>query len=100
MNNLNRLLDGDIDSGRFIHHAVYNAEQGRIEMHLRCTGTHSAKLAGERVEFAEGELIHTENSYKYHPDEFVELAEQAGFNHSKLWQDGRAWFSVMYFEPA
>jgi uncharacterized SAM-dependent methyltransferase len=69
-------------------------------MHLRCTARHSAQLAGQQVEFAEGELVHTENSYKYHPDEFIALAEQAGFAARELWQDERGWFSVMYFEPA
>jgi uncharacterized SAM-dependent methyltransferase len=52
------------------------------------------------VEFAEDELIHTENSYKYHPAEFIALAERAGFAHRELWQDEQGWFAVMYFEPA
>lgn len=99
LNNLNQLLDGDIDIDKFEHHALYNAELGRIEMHLRCTQDHSAHLAGQRVEFSEGELVHTENSYKYHPDEFISLAERAGFAHCELWQDARGWFAVLYFEP-
>jgi dimethylhistidine N-methyltransferase len=100
LENLNRLLDGDIDSSKFVHHAVYNDNYGRIEMHLRCTRRHAARLAGEQVEFAADELIHTENSYKYHPDDFIELVCNAGFAHRKLWQDKRRWFSIMYFEPA
>lgn len=100
LNNLNHLLDGDIDSDRFEHHALYNETLGRIEMHLRCKQSHEARLAGQQVQFAEGELVHTESSYKYHPDEFVDLAEQAGFVKRKLWQDPRGWFAVMYFEPA
>jgi uncharacterized SAM-dependent methyltransferase len=44
-----------------------------------------------------GEQIHTENSYKYHPDEFATLAGRAGFVRKELWQDDKAWFSVMYF---
>ncbi len=100
LDNLNRLLNGDIDGGKFAHHAVYNDECGRIEMHLRCKQDHSARLAGRLLEFAEGELIHTENSYKYHPEEFIDLAERAGFRHRFLWQDRQRWFSVMYFEPA
>ena len=100
LNNLNQLLDGDIDSDKFEHHALYNEQQGRIEMHLRCKEDCSAQLAGERVEFAEDELIHTENSYKYHPEEFINLAERAGFEHRELWQDKRGWFSVLYFAPA
>jgi dimethylhistidine N-methyltransferase len=99
LDNLNSLLEGDIDTDKFVHHALYNDKYGRIEMHLRCTGKHSAKLAGHQVEFAEGELVQTEYSYKYHPDEFIELAEQAGFASEKVWQDEQGWFSVMYFVP-
>ena len=100
LDNLNRLLDGNIDRRKFVHHALYNDKLGRIEMHLKCMSAHSARLAGCRLEFTEGELIHTENSYKYHPDEFVALAERAGFMPRQVWQDQRRWFSVMYFEPA
>jgi dimethylhistidine N-methyltransferase len=99
LDNLNSLLEGDIDTDKFVHHALYNAERGRIEMHLRCTGRHSAQLAGHQLEFAEGELVHTEYSYKYHPDEFIELARLAGFAPVKVWQDDDRWFAVMYFEP-
>lgn len=99
LDNLNSLLEGDIDTDKFTHHALYNAERGRIEMHLRCTGRHSAQLAGQQFEFAEGELVHTEYSYKYHPDEFIELARSAGFAPVKVWQDDDRWFAVMYFEP-
>jgi dimethylhistidine N-methyltransferase len=99
LDNLNSLLEGDIDTDKFVHHALYNAERGRIEMHLRCTGRHSAQLAGHQFEFAEGELVHTEYSYKYHPDEFIELARSAGFAPVKVWQDDDRWFAVMYFEP-
>ena len=97
--NLNSLLEGDIDTDKFAHHAIYNVERGRIEMHLRCIGEHSAQLAGHQLEFAEGELVHTEYSYKYHPDEFIELARSAGFAPVKVWQDEDRWFAVMYFEP-
>lgn len=99
LENLNSLLEGDIDTDKFAHHAIYNVERGRIEMHLRCIGEHSAQLAGHQLEFAEGELVHTEYSYKYHPDEFIELARSAGFAPVKVWQDEDRWFAVMYFEP-
>ena len=100
LNNLNELLGGDINSDKFEHHAFYNERLGRIEMHLRCTQHHSVRLAGQWVEFTEGELVHTENSYKYHPNEFISLAERAGFAFRKLWQDERGWFMLLYFEPA
>ncbi len=99
LNHLNHLFDGDLDTARFEHHALYNEDEGRIEMHLRCTADHTARLAGEVVNFSAGELIHTESSYKYHPDEFADLAGRAGFAQRELWQDDRGWFSVLYFEP-
>jgi dimethylhistidine N-methyltransferase len=100
LTHLNDLLEGDFDTDKFVHHALYNDKSGRVEMHLRCVEKHSVQLAGKTVEFAADELVHTENSYKYHPAEFIALAEQAGFTHRELWQDEQGLFSVMYFEPA
>jgi dimethylhistidine N-methyltransferase len=100
LDHLNALLDGNLDSARFAHAAWYNGRRGRVEMHLRCRESHTALVAGEEIAFTAGELIHTENSYKYHPQEFAELAGRAGFTLRRLWQDARAWFSVMYFAPA
>jgi dimethylhistidine N-methyltransferase len=100
LDHLNALLDGNLDTARFAHAAWYNARCGRVEMHLRCRASHTAVLAGEELAFTAGELIHTENSYKYHPQEFTELAGRAGFTLRQLWQDSRRWFSVMYFTPA
>jgi dimethylhistidine N-methyltransferase len=100
LNHLNELLAGNIPTENFVHHAFYNENHGRIEMHLRCIKSHTAQLAGQHLEFTEGELVHTEYSYKYHPDEFIALAARAGFSIRELWQDQRKWYSVMYFEPA
>jgi dimethylhistidine N-methyltransferase len=100
LTHLNELLEGNISTESFVHHAFYNENHGRIEMHLRCIKSHIAKLADQPLEFTEDELIHTEYSYKYHPDEFIALAARAGFKIRELWQDPSKWYSVMYFEPA
>jgi dimethylhistidine N-methyltransferase len=97
LDHLNNLLGGDLDPANFMHVARYNETLGRIEMYLQSTRQHCAVLAGERLEFAAGECIHTENSYKYYPQEFIVLAQRAGFVPQELWQDEQAWFSVMYF---
>ena len=47
--------------------------------------------------FEDGETIHTENSYKYSADEFIQLAERAGFVSDKLWIDESELFSVHLF---
>lgn len=98
LEHLNVLLDGNIRPEHFAHHAFYNATAGRIEMHLRCLQSQVAQLAGQHIEFIENELVHTEYSYKYHPDEFIALAERAGFTINTLWQDPQQWYSLMYFE--
>ncbi|MFK7830607.1 MAG: L-histidine N(alpha)-methyltransferase [Congregibacter sp.] len=100
LSHLNDLLEGNIPVENFEHHAFYNEQEGRIEMHLRCIKSHSAQLAGQHLAFTENELLHTEFSYKYRPEEFIALAARAGFGIKQLWQDSRDWYSFMYFEPA
>jgi uncharacterized SAM-dependent methyltransferase len=46
------------------------------------------------VAFAEGETIHTENSYKFTPSMIEALAENGGFSIEQSWSDERSWFSV------
>jgi len=74
LDHLSQLLDGDLSTANFAHVARYNGDRGRIEMHLRCKRDHPVSLGGEVIQFREGEMVHTENSYKYHPDEFIALA--------------------------
>ena len=65
--------------------------------YLKSLAAQSAKIAGRRFDFAAGELIHTENSYKYAIDEFRALAARAGFQPVHTWTDRYALFSVHYF---
>ena len=62
---INRELGGTFDVDTFRHHAFYNAEAGRIEMHLVSAKDQTAVVSGQSFVFREGETIHTENSYKY-----------------------------------
>jgi len=45
------------------------------------------------IEFAAGELIHTENSYKYDMGGIRGLAAQTGFELSRTWTDSQERFS-------
>ena len=94
---VNRELGGDIAIDRFEHLAFYNAAKGRMELYLKSLADQTARIAGSRFHFAEGELIHTENSYKYAVDEFGALAARAGFTVVHTWTDRNALFSVHYF---
>ena len=91
---INRELGADFDPRRFRHYAFYNPAAGRIEMHLVALEAHSVRLGRHRFAFAEGETIHTENSYKYSPGEFTGLAAQAGFRGTRVWTDRRGLFAL------
>ena len=91
---INRELGGDFDLGAFRHKAFYNAEEGRIEMHLESTRPQSVELAGRRFDFAAGETIHTENSYKYSLESFAALARDGGWRREAVWQDPEGLFSA------
>ncbi len=93
---INRELGADFDLSAFRHHAFYNAEIGRIEMHLESLAAQRVTLAGRHIDFRRGETIHTENSYKYSVDEFRALARASGFEPQAVWTDPGQLFSVHY----
>jgi dimethylhistidine N-methyltransferase len=94
---VNRELDGDLEISRFAHLAFYNGTDGRVEIYIRSGTDQWARVAGRRFHFADGELIHTEYSYKYAVPEFRALAAKAGFRPVDTWTDPGDLFSVHYF---
>ncbi len=93
---INRELGGDFDLSQFRHLALYNREQGRIEIHLESLKDQTVHIQDRDFRFREGETIHTENSYKYHVEEFSALAASAGFETEKIWVDDGNLFSLHY----
>ena len=93
---INRELGGNFDVSAFEHHAFYDADEGRIEMHLRSLREQQVSVAGQTFHFRAGETIHTENSCKYSVDEFQQLARDAGFTAAHCWRDAEQLFSVHY----
>jgi dimethylhistidine N-methyltransferase len=94
---INRELGGNLEIARFEHLAFYSAEKGRMELYLKSLADQTATIAGHSFHFAEGERIHTENSYKYAIPEFHALAARAGFLSVHTWTDPGDLFSVHYF---
>jgi dimethylhistidine N-methyltransferase len=92
---LNRELGADFDPARFRHYAFYNPVAGRIEMHLVSLGEQSVKVSNQLFHFDPGETLHTENSYKYHRDEFNAIAEKADWRWVNGWEQGG--FAVQLF---
>lgn len=93
---VNRVLGTRFDPAAFAHVALYNARDGRIEMHLEARNAQTIVVDGVARTFASGERIHTENSYKYAPAEFVAMLERAGFAQVRYWQDDAGDFAVYY----
>ncbi|UVE18941.1 L-histidine N(alpha)-methyltransferase [Pseudomonas sp. LS44] len=91
-------LDSDIDPTRFVHHAFFNEHESRIEMHLISPAKQQVRIDGHAFDFAAGESLHTENSYKYTAESFCDLAGNAGFKSIARWSDPRQLFSVHYLE--
>jgi dimethylhistidine N-methyltransferase len=91
---VNRELGGSFDLDAFDHYAFYNPREHRIEMHLVSRKAQTVTVCDRRYSFAAGESIHTENSCKYTPASFRQLAEKAGFQPAAMWTDPDSLFSL------
>lgn len=91
---INRELGGTFKLGNFEHHAFYNRERRRIEMHLASRVRQKVTVAGASFDFRAGETIHTENSYKYSPQSFAAMARGAGWTLLDTWTDANGNFAV------
>jgi dimethylhistidine N-methyltransferase len=94
LSRLNREACADFDLGRFQHKAIWNDAASRIEMHLVSQAAQTVRVAGTAIEFAAGETIHTENSYKHALPAFRAMAENAGWHAARVWTDEKGLFSV------
>jgi L-histidine N-alpha-methyltransferase len=89
-------LDADFDLDCFRHVARWNAAQSRMEMHLESLQPQTVNLRSInlRVKLANGERIHTENSYKYTLASVREMLKASGFTLEKSWLDPKKWFAL------
>lgn len=99
LDHVNRLIGSDFDTSQWQHRAFFNADQSRIEMHLEAKANQFIHWRHGARSFARGERIHTENSYKYRVEDFVELLERAGLPQTQVWTDEHAWFAVVLARP-
>jgi dimethylhistidine N-methyltransferase len=97
LNLLRRIRDelaADFDVRGFSHQAVYNEAESRVEMHLVSRVDQEQHVCGRTIRFAEGETIHTENSYKFTIEGFIQLARQASFAREVSFSDDKEYFSL------
>ena len=89
---LNREMGANFVLDRFAHAAIFNAAEGRIEMHLVSRAAQIVEVGRHSFDFTDGETIHTENSYKYTVASFQTL--RGGWRPLKAWTGGANLFSL------
>ncbi len=93
---MNRELDANFDLSAFTHEALYNPDEGRIEIYFRSLRPQTVAVAGRSFAFGEHERVHTEYSYKYDDAGIAALARSADFAIARTWTDSARQFAVVY----
>ena len=98
---VNAELGADFDPERFEHHAFYDHDLHRIEMHLVSVGHQRVHIpdVGD-LEFQHGESIRTELSCKYDRPAVDGLAAAAGLAVRHWFTDGESRFALSLLGPA
>lgn len=99
LRNVNGIAGTDFDPRQWRHVGLYNAAECRIEMHLEATRHIEVSWPGGSRAFAEGERLHTENSYKYTEHTFTDVLAEAGFRALRHWTDDQQWFAMFAAVP-
>jgi dimethylhistidine N-methyltransferase len=97
---IGELFGNPIDTAQFGHLAFYNADEGRIEMHLISNHAQQLALGSATIPLEAGEHIVTEYSYKYDRDQFDRMLTEAGWAPEKTWTDAEQLFALTYATAA
>lgn len=92
---INRELGGQFDLSAFGHVALWNEALSRMEIYLESRKTQDVWIQdlGRTFHFAQGERIHTENSYKFTNDSINCILRRSGLKLERTWTDRQGWFS-------
>ena len=96
LSRINNELDADFDLKNFSHHAIYNEEDQRIEMYLKSLVNQSVVVSKSNLllKLKKDELIHTEHSHKFRPEQIHEILDSVGFEVKQTWLDANQHFSL------
>jgi dimethylhistidine N-methyltransferase len=97
---INRELHATFDLAGFAHHAIWNGEVSRVEMHLRSLRRQHVTVRDAELEitFEPDELIWTESSYKYEPDGIRATIERTGYRTVTQWIESTDRFALTLAE--
>jgi L-histidine Nalpha-methyltransferase len=93
---MNRELGANFDPRDFDLVARYDEDRGSVDSFLRSRRRHDVTIpqGGMTLHFDEGELVHTEWSFKFSVDDVVRLAGQNAFSLTRTWYDDSRSFAV------
>lgn len=97
---INRELDGTIPVEALCHHAIWNDDLARIEMHLEAKRDIAFQVCGRRFTMRAGETIHTENSHKYDERSATALLLAGGWEPVRRYRDEGNRFMVILAEAS
>jgi dimethylhistidine N-methyltransferase len=99
---INRELGGDFDLWAFGLRSVYNEDDGAGEVYLESLRSQAVTISslGMSVDFAAGEWMHMEHSYKFDLDGLARMGSQSGFALEKTWLDSKGLFSSNLFQAS
>lgn len=97
LRHINRELGADFVLEDFLHRAVYDEHENRVEISLVSQCEQSVAVGGRVFPLDRDEAIVTEYSHKYTIDGFARLAAEAGLTLRRTWTDEDELFAVLHF---
>ena len=102
LRHVNHVVEGNFDPEGYRHHAFYNADASRIEMHLIADAPQRVQLKRLDLvlDFDAGNGIWTENSYKFTRDGTEAMLAEAGLELDEWYTDADCRFGLVLCRPA
>jgi uncharacterized SAM-dependent methyltransferase len=96
---LNRITGTDFDPDTFRHEVRVLADPFRVDAYLVALSPITVRAGDRSFVVAADESIHTDTSYKLEPEEFRQLAEEAGWTMVRCWIDSAGLASLYLLRP-
>ena len=96
---VNREFNGGFNLNNFEHVVNYDEERGAVDSFLKARKGQRVRVndLDLDLDFAAGERIHTESSYKFSPEDLKLTGAAAGFDLARSWYDSGKRFSLNLF---
>ena len=93
---INRELGGDFDLSAFRFAARWNEACGAVQSFLVAERAQRVRIpaSGLTIDFAAGDEIHTESSYKFTREDVVAIAESCGYAERKTYTDAAGRYAL------